>query len=160
MKKLSTIILAVVLLSVTALPSFAQGRDRRVRTNQTRVSRTYNQRSYYDYGYRDRSFWEQHRDKVTVGAGAGAGALLGAVIGGKKGAIIGALAGGGVQVHGHPGSERRRDARQRHRHNKSELCEEHGFHHSLSKSGSLGRDEAGCRMVGRELHRGMNRGTL
>jgi hypothetical protein len=95
MKKLFTIILAVVLLSMAAMPSFAQGRDRRVRVTPTRVSRTYNQRSYYDYGYRDRSFWDQHRDKVTVGAGAGAGALLGAVFGGTKGAVIGALAGAG-----------------------------------------------------------------
>jgi hypothetical protein len=95
MKKLFTIILAVVLLSVAAMPSLAQGRDRRVRTNPTRYSRTYNQSSYYDYGYRDRSFWDKHRDKLTVGAGAGAGALLGSVIGGKRGAVIGALAGAG-----------------------------------------------------------------
>lgn len=95
MKKLFTIILAVVLLSMTAMPSFAQGRNRRVRTNATRYSRTYDQRSYYDYQSNDRSFWEKHRDKVTVGAGAGAGALLGSIFGGKKGAVIGALAGAG-----------------------------------------------------------------
>jgi len=99
MKKLFTIILAVVLLSITAMPSFAQGRSRRVRTYATPYSRTYDrtydQSSYYDYGYRDRSFWEKHRDKVTVGAGAGAGALIGSIIGGRKGALIGALAGGG-----------------------------------------------------------------
>ena len=95
MKKLFTIILAIVLLSMTAMPSFAQGRNRRARTNPTRYSRTYDQRSYYDYGNSDRSFWDKHRDKVTVGAGAGAGALLGSIIGGKKGAIIGALTGAG-----------------------------------------------------------------
>lgn len=95
MKKLFTIILAVVILSVAALPSFAQGRERRVRINPTRYSRTYNQRSYYDYGNRDRSFWDKHRDKLTVGAGTGAGAAIGAIIGGKKGALIGALAGAG-----------------------------------------------------------------
>ena len=52
---------------------------------------------YYDYTTqpRKRSFWQKHRDKLTVAAGAGGGALLGGLIGGKKGAVIGALAGGG-----------------------------------------------------------------
>ena len=90
MKKLLTVILTIVLLSAAAMPSFAQGRNRRVRTYQAPVSRT-----YYDYQSRDRSFWEKHRDKVTVAGGAGAGALLGSILGGKKGALIGALAGGG-----------------------------------------------------------------
>lgn len=44
---------------------------------------------------RQRSFWDKHRDKLTVAAGAGGGAILGGLIGGKKGAAIGALAGGG-----------------------------------------------------------------
>ena len=53
-------------------------------------------RVYYDYGQtRGRSFWQKHRDKLTVAMGAGGGALLGGLIGGKKGAGIGALAGGG-----------------------------------------------------------------
>lgn len=42
-----------------------------------------------------RSFWQKHRDKLTVAAGAGGGALIGGLIGGKKGALIGGLAGGG-----------------------------------------------------------------
>jgi hypothetical protein len=52
---------------------------------------------YYDYNNqpRQRSFWQKHRDKLTVAMGAGGGALLGGLIGGKKGAAIGALAGGG-----------------------------------------------------------------
>lgn len=52
---------------------------------------------YYDYNNqpRKRSFWQKHRDKLTVAMGAGGGALLGGLIGGKKGAAIGALAGGG-----------------------------------------------------------------
>lgn len=52
--------------------------------------------AYYDYGQpRSRSFWEKHRDKLTVAMGSGGGALLGGLIGGKRGAAIGALAGGG-----------------------------------------------------------------
>lgn len=50
---------------------------------------------YYDYQPRKRSFWQKHRDKLTVAAGAGGGAVVGGLIGGKKGAAIGALAGGG-----------------------------------------------------------------
>ncbi|MCA1815995.1 MAG: hypothetical protein LC746_06225 [Acidobacteria bacterium] len=51
--------------------------------------------AYYDYAPRQRSFWQKHRDKLTVAMGTGGGALLGGLIGGKKGAAIGALAGGG-----------------------------------------------------------------
>lgn len=52
---------------------------------------------YYDYNNqpRKRSFWQKHRDKLTVAMGAGGGALIGGLLGGKKGAAIGALAGGG-----------------------------------------------------------------
>ncbi|HXI22433.1 MAG TPA: hypothetical protein VNG71_01055 [Pyrinomonadaceae bacterium] len=54
-------------------------------------------RVYYDYSNapRGRSFWQKHRDKLTVAMGTGAGAILGGLIGGKKGAGIGALAGAG-----------------------------------------------------------------
>jgi hypothetical protein len=53
-------------------------------------------RVYYDYQpRRGRTFWQKHRDKLTVAMGGGGGAILGALIGGKKGAAIGALAGGG-----------------------------------------------------------------
>jgi hypothetical protein len=62
-------------------------------------SRASNSRQvYYDYNNtqpRKRSFWQKHRDKLTVAMGAGGGALIGSLIGGKKGAAIGALAGGG-----------------------------------------------------------------
>jgi hypothetical protein len=44
---------------------------------------------------RGRSFWQKHRDKLTVAIGAGSGAVIGGLVGGKKGAGIGALAGGG-----------------------------------------------------------------
>jgi hypothetical protein len=64
----------------------------RTRTVRSRAPR----RVYYDYGQtKGRSFWQKHRDKLTVAMGTGGGALLGGLIGGKKGAGIGALAGGG-----------------------------------------------------------------
>jgi hypothetical protein len=53
-------------------------------------------RVYYDYRQpRGRSFWQKHRDKLTVAMGTGGGALVGGLIGGKKGAAIGALSGAG-----------------------------------------------------------------
>ena len=63
---------------------------------RTRAARQAPRRVYYDYGQtKGRSFWQKHRDKLTVAMGTGGGALLGGVIGGKKGAGIGALAGAG-----------------------------------------------------------------
>jgi len=58
-------------------------------------SRASSQRVYYDYKPRQRSFWDKHRDKLTVAMGTGAGAAIGGLIGGGKGAAIGALSGGG-----------------------------------------------------------------
>lgn len=58
-------------------------------------NRASSQRVYYDYQPRKRSFWDKHRDKLTVAMGAGAGAAVGGLVGGKKGAVIGGLAGGG-----------------------------------------------------------------
>ena len=72
-----------------------------VRRAPTRVvyrntrSRTASSRVYYDYRPRQRSFWDKHRDKLTVAMGTGAGAAIGGLIGGKKGAAIGALSGAG-----------------------------------------------------------------
>lgn len=58
-------------------------------------SRASSQRVYYDYKPRQRSFWDKHRDKLTVAMGTGAGAAIGGLIGGGKGAAIGALSGAG-----------------------------------------------------------------
>jgi hypothetical protein len=76
--------------------------SRVVYRNAPARARTYRRSSnarqvYYDYNQqpRKRSFWQKHRDKLTVAMGAGGGALIGSLIGGKKGAAIGALAGGG-----------------------------------------------------------------
>jgi len=63
------------------------------RTSTRRYSNA--RRSYYDYSTapRGRTFWQKHRDKLTLAMGTGGGALLGGLIGGKRGAGIGALAG-------------------------------------------------------------------
>src|SRR5215510_648514 len=47
-------------------------------------TRRYSSRStYYDYNNQPqkRTFWQKHRDKLTVAAGAGTGALVGVLIG-------------------------------------------------------------------------------
>src|SRR5882672_3428735 len=60
------------------------------------AGRSSSRRVYYDYQRpRGRSFWQKHRDKLTVAMGTGGGALIGGLIGGKKGAAIGALGGAG-----------------------------------------------------------------
>jgi outer membrane lipoprotein SlyB len=71
--------------------------ERPVYRTVNRSSRNNSRQVYYDYDNqpRKRSFWQKHRDKLTVAAGTGGGALLGGLVGGKKGAIIGALAGAG-----------------------------------------------------------------
>ena len=56
-------------------------------------SRSSARRVYYDYQPQKRSFWDKHRDKLTMAIGTGAGAAVGGLVGGKKGAGIGALAG-------------------------------------------------------------------
>ena len=42
-----------------------------------------------------RTFWQKHRDKLTVGGTALGGAAIGGLAGGKKGAAIGSLVGAG-----------------------------------------------------------------
>src|ERR1044072_3502517 len=72
--------------------------ERTVPVTRTRTvaRRSAPRRVYYDYGQtKGRSFWQKHRDKLTVAMGAGGGALVGGLLGGKKGAGIGALAGAG-----------------------------------------------------------------
>jgi|SRR5687767_1993207 len=80
--------------------SYAAPAPRVVYRNTSRASnrtaRASSRQVYYDYQEpRKRSFWQKHRDKLTVAMGAGGGAVVGGLIGGKKGAAIGALAGGG-----------------------------------------------------------------
>jgi hypothetical protein len=60
---------------------------------------TANRQVYYDYEQpRKRTFWQKHRDKLTLAMGTGAGAAVGGLIGGKKGAAIGALSGAGASA--------------------------------------------------------------
>lgn len=60
-----------------------------------RRSTSNSRRVYYDYGTqpKGRSFWQKHRDKLTMAIGTGTGAGVGALVGGKKGAGIGSLVG-------------------------------------------------------------------
>ena len=112
MKRLFALVISVAILAAAAVPTLAQQRNCR-RDSRTYSSRSYDSRgyydnsgsydnsgyydnrSYYDYGYDNRSFWQKHRDKLTVAIGAGAGAALGAMLGGKRAAAIGAAAGAG-----------------------------------------------------------------
>lgn len=67
------------------------------RSARNSSSSSSSRRVYYDYNQqpRSRSFWQKHRDKLTVAMGTGGGAVIGGLIGGKKGAAIGALSGAG-----------------------------------------------------------------
>ena len=99
MKRLIATLMALIVLSIAAVPAGAQTRDRRSyrRAAQTRSYDRYdNGRVRTDnYLYEDdRSIWEKHRDKITTAGGAVGGAVLGGLLGGKKGAIIGAITGG------------------------------------------------------------------
>jgi hypothetical protein len=59
------------------------------------VRRSGSRRVYYDYSNttHGRTFWQKHRDKLTLAMGTGLGAAVGGLAGGGKGAGIGALAG-------------------------------------------------------------------
>ena len=79
----------------TASPT-TNTRTRTLATYRAPVQRSSTgRRAYYDYGTapRGRTFWQKHRDKLTLAIGTGAGALVGGLIGGKKGAGIGSLVG-------------------------------------------------------------------
>jgi hypothetical protein len=99
MKKLMRIavvaVMSLVLLAGAALPAAAQTTRGRYAGRATQQRRYDNPRRVYYDRRDDRSFWEKHRDKVTVAGGTAAGALLGGLAGGKKGAIIGAIVGAG-----------------------------------------------------------------
>lgn len=80
---------------VKEVSTVRQAAPSRVVYRNSSGSRSSARRVYYDYQPRKRSFWDKHRDKLTVAIGTGAGAAVGGLIGGKKGAAIGALSGAG-----------------------------------------------------------------
>jgi hypothetical protein len=75
MKRVLSILLVTLMLVFAAAP-MASGQTRRHRRHS-------------------RTFWQKHRDKLTVAGTAGAGAGIGALTGGKKGAAIGTAVGAG-----------------------------------------------------------------
>jgi hypothetical protein len=114
MKKVIATLVTLIVLSMAALPVAAQTRSRSANRSTYNGRTTYNtsynrdpryreayQNDVYrnddyndDYYGRDRSVWDEHRDKITTAGGAIGGAILGGLIGGKKGAVIGAITGG------------------------------------------------------------------
>ena len=85
LKRVLAILMCLTLLVAAALPASAARRHRRYHARRT----------YYTYSTPHRTFWQKHRDKLTVAGGALGGAMIGGIAGGHKGAGIGALAGAG-----------------------------------------------------------------
>ena len=110
MKKFLVVLIVATMLAVVA-PPVAQAQCGNLRHRHGRVTHTH--RSCVGDGHKHgRSFWQKHRDKLTVAGGALGGAALGGLIGGKKGAAIGALGGGGgAAVYTYGIRRRRRSAR-------------------------------------------------
>ncbi|MDX6404093.1 MAG: hypothetical protein QOH70_1548 [Blastocatellia bacterium] len=75
MKRVLSILLVALILVFSAGP---------ITSAQTRRHRRHS-----------RTFWQKHRDKLTVAGTATAGAGIGALTGGKKGAAIGTAVGAG-----------------------------------------------------------------
>src|SRR3989440_8498895 len=91
LKRLLVVLMCLTLLAGAALPASAAPRHRRHYVRRAHASRT-----YYTYNSAPhRTFWQKHRDKLTVAGGTLGGAMIGGIAGGKKGAGIGALAGAG-----------------------------------------------------------------
>lgn len=109
MKKALISIFCLLAIAVSVVPASAQTRGRwndgrryeqrvvntRLRNERLVRNDVYTGRRYNGQYWEDRSFWDEHRDKLTTAIGAGAGAAVGGMVGGKKGAIIGAIVGGG-----------------------------------------------------------------
>ena len=96
-------ILSILLLSVLMFGAFefALPTTTYAQTTTTRVRY-----------HRHRTFWQKHRDKLTVAGSALGGAAIGGIAGGRKGAAIGSLAGAGT------GALYTYKLRKRHRHYK------------------------------------------
>ncbi|HKN85141.1 MAG TPA: hypothetical protein VJW17_16970 [Pyrinomonadaceae bacterium] len=98
MKRLLGLVLCLTMFSASALPALAcRHHHRRTYVSQSRYRRVaynryYARRPYYAYSPR-RSFWQRHRDALTLAIGTGGGTGIGALLGGRRGAGIGALVG-------------------------------------------------------------------
>ena len=77
MKRVLSILLVMLILAFAAVPIASA---QTVRRHRHRHSRT---------------FWQKHRDKLTVAGTAATGAGIGALANGKKGAMIGTAVGAG-----------------------------------------------------------------
>jgi hypothetical protein len=99
-KGLLSLVLCLTMFSASALPALACRHHRtsharygsQSRYRRVAYTRVYPRRTYYAYSPR-RSFWQRHRDALTLAIGTGGGMGVGALIGGRRGAGIGALAG-------------------------------------------------------------------
>ena len=100
-KRVLALLVCLVIFTASAAPVVACRRYHRsygsygyrpARYRRVAYYRTYPTRSYYAY-QRQRSFWQRHRDALTMTIGTGGGAGVGALLGGRRGAGIGALVG-------------------------------------------------------------------
>ena len=78
-------ILSILLLSVLIFGAFAF----------TPPSNSFAQTVTRTRYHRHRTFWQKHRDKLTVAGSTLGGAAIGGIAGGGKGAAIGSLVGAG-----------------------------------------------------------------
>ncbi|MFL6208536.1 MAG: hypothetical protein ACJ74W_06770 [Pyrinomonadaceae bacterium] len=99
MKRLLALFVCLILFAGSALPVLAcrQHRGRTYASSQYRYRSRYSQaayprRAYYGYSNR-RSFWQRHRDALTLAIGTGGGAAVGGLLGGRRGAGLGTLVG-------------------------------------------------------------------
>jgi len=103
MKRLLALLVCAVLFAGSALPAMACKRHRRVHTSystryrsryRTTSTRSYAATTRRYYVYKDhRSFWQRHRDALTLAIGTGGGAAVGGLLGGRRGAGYGSLVG-------------------------------------------------------------------
>jgi len=82
-------VLTITLLSLFLISSFAISFQPIVPTASAQTRTTVRYRRH------KRSFWQKHRDKLTVAGTAATGAGVGAIAGGGKGAAIGTAVGAG-----------------------------------------------------------------
>ena len=112
MKRLLILGLCLFLFAGSTFPVMACRRHTRYyssynyRARRARTVYVYPQRTYLAHR---RSFWQRHRDALTLAMGTGGGMGVGALLGGKRGAGIGALVGlGSSAVYTYKLRDRRR----------------------------------------------------